>query len=383
MAAPHILHVLHIPDPSAIGGAEIQALQLMELIIRDGLRVSACILTDYHDSLYTQILTEKNIPYVFSQEVRHLTDRKYISNTIATFRGQKPDLLHVHNTYFSASPYISLIALLAGIRTIVITEHSNFPQFPSLLGRIRKSIISHSVNYTVAVSNAVRDTLITQYKYSSSRLRVIRNAMHVDAISKRVKVVDRNKVRQDLGIPFDSKLIVSVANLRREKGTAILLEAFVRTLKDSSNCRLLLVGEGPERQALENQIKKDGLEDLVILAGWKADVIPYLASSDLFVLPSLIEGLPLTIIEAMAAGCPIVATAVGGTPEIITDNETGLLVESGNAVEISKAMNLILNDPILAKRLGRSAQETALRNSRIEDMARAYQNLYMELGIGL
>ena len=143
--------------------------------------------------------------------------------------------------------------------------------------------------------------------------------------------------------------------------------------------KVVIVGEGPDRQAIENMVQRFGLQSNVILAGQHSDMPEIYAAMDIFVLPSLNEGLPMTILEAMAASRPVIATRVGAIPRVIKDGETGLLVDPGDVDGLRNALARLLTDSDLCRRLGSAGHEWVSRNYTSEAMALKYRQMYDEV----
>lgn len=376
----NIMHVIHAPDPNFLGGAEMSALTILEHLPQEQFKVNALVLTGTEDNVLIRELRARGISVCIGKEVRQLTDFEGMRRSISHFRQQAPDLLHIHNTYFRASPYLPLLARLAGVGRIIVTERSNNPKHASELGRRRKWIIGRSVDKTVAVSNAVRDTLLTLYRYSPGQICVIRNAVDVDAIARHIVEINVKEVRCTLNLPDDALIVGAIANLRPEKGLLTLIEAVPIMLQSFPNIHVLLIGDGEQRPTIEKAIRDYDLAAHITMAGWCADVEPFLAAMDVFVLPSFVEGLPRTVLEAMAAARPIAATDVDGTSELITNHHTGLLVPPGNVAALGQAIVELLDNPELASTLGQNAQKTALANYGIDALIHAYLRVYQELG---
>jgi glycosyltransferase involved in cell wall biosynthesis len=169
------------------------------------------------------------------------------------------------------------------------------------------------------------------------------------------------EIRRTLGIPPGSRVILSVGRLSREKGQADLIEAvsLLRKENGSRNLCLVLVGDGPDKQKLQHAAAAAGIADSVLFAGHQTDVIPFYSMADLLVLPSHTEGSPNSLLEAMAAALPIVATAVGGVPEIVSDHKEGLLVHERRPAELAGAISLILGSETFRRRLSDSARSAA------------------------
>jgi glycosyltransferase involved in cell wall biosynthesis len=166
-----------------------------------------------------------------------------------------------------------------------------------------------------------------------------------------------------------------VARLDPQKGLGDLLEAAAR-VPDAS---FVVAGDGPDRERLGETARSLGLHDRVCFLGHRDDVPDLLRSCDVFVLPSLYEGFPLSVLEAMAAGKPVIATAVGGTPEAVSDGETGFLVPPGDPSALAAAIRAVLSDPVLARRLGSAGRERACRTFSAAEMVRHVVRLYEDI----
>jgi glycosyltransferase involved in cell wall biosynthesis len=185
--------------------------------------------------------------------------------------------------------------------------------------------------------------------------------------------------RARLGVAADATVALYVANLLSYKGHEVLLEA-MRTIVDRApGAKLLLAGEGPMRDAIEAKRRALGLDKNVVLLGVRSDVPALLAVADLVVHPSFQEGFSNAILEAMAAAKPVVATAVGGNPEAVVDGETGILVPPHDPVALANAMERLINEPVLAKKMGEAGRQRVIQEFRIEDAVARYAALYERL----
>jgi glycosyltransferase involved in cell wall biosynthesis len=187
-------------------------------------------------------------------------------------------------------------------------------------------------------------------------------------------------LREKLAIPAGVTVLLAVGRLSQEKGHSVLLDAAakIRQAEPGADFRLVIAGEGPERSALERQRKQLGLDGIVLLPGHQADVRPWYALAGMLVLPSYSEGSPNVLLEAMAAGLPIVATNAGGIVEIAVDGATALIVPAGDAQAFSRAVLRLRSDPTLACRLGAQAKSEAARYSPdayVEAMLEIYRSV--------
>jgi len=206
--------------------------------------------------------------------------------------------------------------------------------------------------------------------------------MHVDVINNGIPYLLTNCCEQEKEIiDFCKKkfTIISIGRLSKEKGYSNLIHSFARSLKEGVDAQLLLIGEGPERRMIEHLIDLYCIKDRVILAGYKQDAWSYLPYAGVFVLSSLTEGLPITLLEAMKLGIPVIATAVGGIPQLIRDGETGFLVPPDKIDPMSKSIRKLYNEKELGKRMGSQAMELVNHNYTSKRMTQRYISLYERL----
>jgi glycosyltransferase involved in cell wall biosynthesis len=225
----------------------------------------------------------------------------------------------------------------------------------------------------VAIGKEVAESLNREFGIANPPL--IRNGINVARFA--VPSIAREAARGALGLGNELTFICA-ASLTPKKGHSILLDAFARVVEKVPTAKLLLAGTGETRPALEAQVVNLGLDSNVRFLGARSDMPDLLAASDVFVLSSLWEGMPLSVMEAMAAGRPVVCTAVGGSREIVQDGVNGFLVPSGDRLRFADAM-IGMADPEKRALFGRRAAETASGQFGLETMVRAYEALYEEL----
>jgi glycosyltransferase involved in cell wall biosynthesis len=203
----------------------------------------------------------------------------------------------------------------------------------------------------------------------------------VAAADSRAAVEEAREVRARLGVVEGERVILSVGRLSREKGHADLLRALGRLAETNPGLKFkaVIVGDGPERASLEADAASLGLQERIIFAGHADDVRPFYAAADCMALPSHSEGSPLALLEAMAAGVPVVGTAVGGVPEVAADGETALLVPAHNPQAFASALARVLSDETLARRLAANASARVAADFSPEARARALVEFYSGL----
>jgi len=249
-----------------------------------------------------------------------------------------------------------------------------------LTGRLRAVIqyITKKFDAITAPSNSIKDWLISDFMSDADKIHVIKNG--VDFTNYQVTTVDqRNQNKARLNMPKTKKLMTSVACLKPIKGHEYLIQAFSEF---KQSCKgdwcLVLIGDGELRSELESQAACLGVKDDVHFMGYQTNVSDWLSISDLVVSATLSEGLSNALIEGCAAGCPVIATNVGGNPEIITDGYNGLLVESKSATQLSDAMLKLAGDPELIQVMGEHSRQKALLEFSNPIMVAALEALYLQ-----
>jgi glycosyltransferase involved in cell wall biosynthesis len=187
------------------------------------------------------------------------------------------------------------------------------------------------------------------------------------------------EIRKGYGFTDDNIVIGTVGRLSKEKNQVMLIDAATTALGKYPQLRFLIIGSGPEEIKLKDKVRKDGLEGKVIFPGLLTDMPTAYQAMDIFTLTSLTEGIPLTILEAMAAKLPVIATKVGGIPEIIVDGKTGLLFESGNLQEFSEKLNVLIKDKFKREELANAGFQEVQEKFSLEKMLNSYRNVYKEL----
>jgi len=210
--------------------------------------------------------------------------------------------------------------------------------------------------------------------YGIDDFPLIPNGIPVDTFRRRA--VDRETWRRAEGFAPADVLFVCVAGLRPVKNPVLLLEAFARVLASEPQAHLLLVGRGVLRPHLERQTDALGLRERVHLLGMRFDVPDILNAAEVFVLSSDWEGNPLSVMEAMAAGKPVISTAVGGVPELVEDQRCGLLVPPRDAKALTRAMQYMLENPESRSSMGEASARRAIEHFDLRTMTKAYEDLY-------
>lgn len=289
-------------------------------------------------------------------------DLSMIPKLTAIFREEKPDVVHTH---LDVIKYAVPAAKLAGVRRCVHTVHSvAHKEAEGRLQKLSNRFFYHSGwSVPVALSREVQQTILELYGLPEGAVPVVMNGIDLSLCVP----------KKDYAMA-DPWSFVHVGRLDTPKNQERLLRAFRKVLDAHPRARLTLVGDGDLRTRLEALTAELDLGDAVIFAGMQENVRPFLAEADIFVLPSDYEGIPMTIIEAMGTGLPIVATAVGGVPDMLEDQQSGLLVPCDTQA-VADACARLAEDQTLREKLGRAALADSVRFSA-QTMAKAYLDIY-------
>jgi glycosyltransferase involved in cell wall biosynthesis len=294
-----------------------------------------------------------------------------LSAFIARF---KPDIVNAH--LFRSTAVAAPLARWHGAR-VVETYHGREGWRRGLLGGsfLPDRLVSRLVDRVIAVSEAARAFLISGKGYDPRKIVVVPNGRDLSVFRPGA---GGPAVRKELGIDRATPLIGVIGRLEEQKGHVYILEAWPSVLAEFPDARLLLVGDGSLRAALERRAQDLGVTGSVLFAGFRSDVPRVLDALDVLALPSLYEGMPLTAIEASAMAKPVVATAVDGTPEVVRDGRTGRLVPPRDVVALSRALRSVLRDPAAAKRLGSAGRDLVFNRFDLTRQVDATARVYRE-----
>ena len=234
------------------------------------------------------------------------------------------------------------------------------------------------MDHVVSVSQG-QERRVRRAGVPPARIAVIPNAARLSAFHG-----PDPEAREQLEGLFDppgSRIVVSAGRLSPEKGVPVLIEAATQVIRVCPESRFVVFGEGTQRPALERMVRKAGLAGRLVLPGYRGDLDRVLPSADLFVLPSHTEGMPNVVLEASAAGVPVVATAVGGTPEVVDDGRTGFLVPPADPAWLARRMIELLNDESLRMQMGQAGREHVRDHFTFEAQAQSYLNLFEQMGV--
>ncbi|KYF79252.1 glycosyltransferase [Sorangium cellulosum] len=371
--------IAHVVLSLNVGGLERVVLRLLERTARDRFAPVVCALQE--PGALAEELARLDVPLVVIPR-RPGLDPGLPVRLSAWMRREGIGLVHTHNPgphlYGALAAGLARAAGLAGGGggggpRVVHTKHGrNYPKQKRkvLVNRLAAALTDR----VVAVSDDARAVAIEVERVDPAKVVTILNGVDTDVF----RPGEAGAARARLGVPAAGYHVGCVARLSPEKDHATLLAAFARLREVRADAHLTLIGDGPVRPALEQQAARLGLEGAVTFTGTRGDVAELLPAFDVFALASLTEGISLTLIEAASAGLPIVATRVGGNPEIVQEGETGLLVSPGAPETLAAALEAVAVREDRAE-MGMRGRARMIERFGMDRMIRAYEDLYAEV----
>jgi L-malate glycosyltransferase len=366
---PVVCQILH---SLRVGGAEVLAARLARGL-RDRVRfLFACL--DELGTLGEELRREDFPVHVLGR--RPGLDWRCAHGLARLLRREQVDVIHAHQ--YTPFFYGSFARLLYRRPAVIFTEHGrHFPDYPRRKRMLANRLLLRQEDRVIGVGEAVRQALINNEGIPAGRVEMIYNGIDLAPFGK--SAPDRADARPEMGIGPNDLVIVQVARLDYLKDHATAIRTLARVVRHRPDARLVLVGEGPERDKIEDQARRSGLEPNLRLLGLRKDIARILTAADLFLLTSISEGIPLTLIEAMAAGLPVVATRVGGVGEVIEDQVTGLLAPSGDDAILAGHLLRLAEDRGLAGSMREHGRQRARGMFSEDRMLAGYSRLYKEL----
>lgn len=368
------MRVCHVIHALSAGGAEQVLVDLARAAPSAGLDLSVLSLMRCDErSVNLPALERAGVP-VSSLDLTSRWDPRAFARADAEIARLRPDVLHTHMKH--ADLVGAAVARRRGL-PLVSTLHV-IEEDQALLGRLKRSAARAARDRvaarTIAVSQAQRTWYVDGLDGNATRTVVVRNGVPAPAVPD---AAGRAAVREELGVRPESCLVLTPAVMRPEKGLADLLDA-VALLPDALDVVVVLAGDGPERSRLEEQAARTGISARVRFAGWRDDVPRLLACADLTVHPSHADALPTALLQATAAGVPVIATDVGGTPEAVARG-AALLVPPRRPDALAAAMTELVGDPARRAEMSRRAREWYDQELRVELWAGRLARLYAQV----
>lgn len=360
-----MLTILHTESSIGWGGQEIRVLtEALHLSARGHHVLIAC---PRESRLYERAL--RIDLQVIAIPFKRAIDPQAVWHVYRILKREKVEIL---NTHSSVDSWVaSSAARMVGI-PVVRTRHLSVPVRKNLFSRL---VYSHLCDRIVTTGEVIRGLLIRELRLDPAKVIAIPTGVDLDHFDPRR--VSGDRVRAELGLKASVPLVGMVAVLRSWKGHRFFLEAVPLIVKKVPQVRVLIVGDGPQRGNIQRWVEEMGLKEVVVMAGHREDIPEVLAALDVVVSASTAaEGVPQVLVQALAMERPVVATGVGGVPEVIRDWETGLLVPSGDHRVLAERMVRLLQEKEIAIGLGRRGRKLVEKEYGLETMLDRLEVLY-------
>jgi len=362
--AKSVLQVVLNLDP---GGTERLVIEICSRL-RDRYRMAVCCLE--HPGTWANELQERNVPVLSLGRTSGFQPSLAVK-LARVAAAHEATIMHCH--HYSPFVYGTLAGLLRPGTRVLYTEHGRLDNHrASLKRRMASAVLERFPAGIYAVSGDLRSHMAHD-GFSESRVQVVPNGVTVGPAPD---ARDRADVRAECGLPPDATVIGTVGRLNPVKAFDVLIAAFARVVSAHPRARLLIVGDGPERDKLERIAGELGCREQVHFLGYRANPTRLMAAMDVYVNSSMFEGVSLTILEAMTACTPVIATRVGGTPEVIRDGTTGILVAPDDPDAMAAAISSVIAEPARAQALGEAGRRDVEGRFSIETMVDNYAREY-------
>ena len=379
------IRLLEVVTRMDVGGVPGHVLLLLEGLCRRGYRVTlACAECAPEHRTALESLGVRLLHIELRRLLSPAADMRAWAVLYRLIQREQFDVVHTHMS--KAALLGGLAGWLAGAPLVVNTAHNlgsiAMPKawLRALFWVYDKLLLSITADAVITVTERLRDQVVSRRILSASRVRAIPNGIRArPPIGAAEAREARNALLTEIDAGPDTLVVGSVARLVWFKGLDALIAAMPSVLRACPDCRLVLVGDGPMRAELEQQASALGVHDRVSFLGERQDVARLLPAFDVFTLPSVSEGMPMTILEAMQASRPVVATSVGGVPELVADGASGVLVAARDPAALAAALIRQLGDPSLRRSMGDKGRERVVAHFTAAAMVVATDQLFRGL----
>jgi glycosyltransferase involved in cell wall biosynthesis len=362
------------------GGAEKVVLSLINNIDNESFELVPIIFTipSMQDNIFFKHLdkTRKKYHRIFvnGYRIKYLNPLVNIIEAYTLLKKHKFDLIHSHG--YRADVIGVLLSKAMGL-PLISTCHGfiSNDHHLTIYNRLDRFMLRFA-RKIIAVSNGIRNQLIRS-GIEGTRVLTIQNAVNVSFSSETI-TINRQARRQACNLAEKDFVVGYVGRLSEEKGVGYLLEAISMLKESEVPVKLLVIGDGPQKKTLEDFVKGKSIEHVVFFAGFQNEIETWLPAMDVFVLPSLTEGTPMSLLEAMALGIPVVASSVGGVPQVVDSEENGILVSPGKPQDIEQAIQRLFKNEDLRKRFSEEAQKKIKEKYNVEGWIYKIENEYRE-----
>jgi glycosyltransferase involved in cell wall biosynthesis len=374
-----MVKVLHLRSSTSLGGPEKQILRAAKSLRLEGFDLTLLVLYRRNDAMpfFHPLVVEARKQEIPAEQMldSHQLPFQLIGRIAKKLKEEQFSLVHTHE--YRGDIVGGMAARLAGVKAVAVVRGYTDRTLALRLYKILDLLALRFFAKIITVSTSLRRQVMSA-GLPKERVVTIHNAIAPESLEVE-GYADDLRVREGLGIEPEEQVVSIVGRLSPEKGHIYLFQAIKKILAALPKTRLLVIGDGPLREKLEILSVSLGLGSAVSFLGFRQDVVALMKISDMMVLPSLREGLPNVILEALALAKPVVATQVGGIPEIIRDGETGLLVPPKDPERLAEALLHLLRNPEKGKEFGERGKAIVTQEFNVETMVHKIAEVYREV----
>lgn len=362
------IHVMQVTFGMPIGGMERVIMDLCRYVDPDRYRFSICC-TSVRGPLADQMEAE-GIPVIYCPNQSR--PAKYLRGLELSriFKNAEIDILHTH--HMPAFIDSAIATRMTRVPVLINTDHCKDYSIEKKHLMIMERAASYFADEIIAVSNHTREEMIRYEKIPAGKLSVIYNGVNIKLTRKE----SPEDLRREFGLKPDETLVGTVGRAVDQKGFDLLLRSVPIVLRRFPKTKFMIVGGGEREQDLRTLAAELGISNRVVFTSWRRDAVDLIQIFDIFTLTSRFEGMPMVLLEAMALSKPIVATAVGGVPEVVLNGETGRVIDRREPELLGNALSECVGDPTLARRMGSYGRARYEKHFTAEAMAAAYEERY-------
>lgn len=362
------INILHIIAKLPVGGVENQLAMVVKRYDRERFQPFVCCLSG--EDVVGREIEDSGTQVIYLNKLQHQFRWSIVRDIYNLIKRKDIKIVRTHQ--YHANFYGRLAAIWAGVPCIVASVHNVYTIDKKIHRRIINKILSRFTDRVVAVSEAVKNDILKYDRVKRDEVGIIYNGVDVN----RFLNVNGDLVRREFGIAPDTTVVGTVGRLTMQKGHKCFIDAISKIKGNFPEIAFLLIGDGSLKNDLESYAETLGMKNNIIFAGSRRDIPEVLAAMDIFVFPSLWEGLGTAVLEAMAAGKPIIASDLPPIREMIEHKKNGMLAPVKDSTALAQSIKLLLDDKKFAESLGRSAKEKASSCFSIETTVSNYTALF-------
>ena len=366
------LKVLHIISKLPIGGVENQLLLVLKNYDREKFQPFVCSLSEKGE--IGQEIEKIGIKVFALNKLKHTFDYSIIKDICDIIKRERIQIVRTHQ--YHANFYGRIAAKKSKVPCIVASVHNVYTRDKKLHRRIINRFLARFTDKIIAVSEEVKMDILKYDRISEDKVQVIYNGVDLNAFNESF---DKEQIKSKLGINPNVPVIGTVGRLTEQKGHIYLLQAILKLKHKFPDIKVLIVGDGPLMDELKSYTSSSGLSNNVIFTGFRRDIPALLSIMDIFVFPSLWEGLPNALIEAMASGKAIIASNLPQIKEVLVSDGLGILVPPKDSDSISQSINFLLKNEKIVKKMGNLAKNMACTRFNIENTVKIYEKMFEKI----